>query len=119
KEGFFHFCGRRDFSFKIHGLWVSPIEIENAIIDTGLAGECCVVALSGIDGISVPIAYVVPQRDNPSKDLETSIAREIERKLTKYKVPKKFVFVDSLAKTAVGKLDRFEILRNAKATLSL
>ena len=119
-DGYFHFCGRTDFSFKIHGLWVSPIEIENAIMDTGLVNECSVVPVERSDGIVAPVAYVVPkQKESPEIKLVAAIEGMLSAKISGYKIPKKFVLCSNLAKTAVGKLDRSAILRNARSTLNL
>ncbi|MDG6994851.1 MAG: benzoate-CoA ligase family protein [Nitrososphaerota archaeon] len=117
-ESYFHFCGRADFSFKIHGLWVSPIEIENAIIDTRLVSECCVVSIEGLDGISIPIAYLVPKEKGGNElQLESEITKRLERKLSKYKIPRKYVFVQSLQKTNVEKIDRSAILKRARESV--
>jgi len=123
EDSYFHFCGRTDFSFKISGLWVSPIEIENAIMDSRLASECCVVSIEGSDGISRPVAYVTPKNQLTSgsdeQELESAITKLLETRLSKYKIPKKFVFVQSLQKTAVGKIDRSAISKHARETVRM
>lgn len=117
-EDYFHFCGRTDFSFKIHGLWVSPIEIENAILDSRLVRECCVVSIESVDGISAPIAYVVT-RDENYNDVQITdlLEKSLETRLSKYKIPKRFIFLQSLPKTNVGKLDRSAISKIARETI--
>ena len=120
EEGYYHFCGRTDFSFKIHGLWVSPIEIENALLETGLVRECCVVSIEGSDGISKPIAYLVPNDSKfTSEDLTMKVESLLSKKLNKYKLPKKYVIVRSIEKTTVGKIDRSAILNSARMTVKL
>ncbi|MHB8565849.1 MAG: benzoate-CoA ligase family protein [Nitrososphaerales archaeon] len=122
EDSYFHFCGRTDFSFKISGLWVSPIEIENAIMDTRFASECCIVSIEGSDGISRPVAYVVPNYQTASgneQQLEFAIVKRLETTLSKYKIPKKFVFVQTLEKTTVGKVDRSSISKHAYETLRM
>jgi benzoate-CoA ligase family protein len=114
-EDYFHFCGRTDFSFKIHGLWVSPIEIENAILDSRFVRECCVVSIESVDGVSTPVAFVVPRDQSLSEAQITDLlGKSLEPKLSKYKIPKKFVFLQSLPKTSVGKLDRSAISERAR-----
>ena len=119
-EFYFHFCGRTDFSFKIHGLWVSPIEIENAIMDTRLVSECCVVSIEGQDGISIPIAYLVPKETSGyESQLEAEITTRLGGTLSKYKIPRKYVFVQSLQKTNVGKIDRSTISKSARESVRI
>ena len=120
EEGYYHFCGRTDFSFKIHGLWVSPIEIENAVLETGLVSECCVVSIEGGDGISKPIAYLVPKDSKfTSEDLTIRVESLLSKKLGKYKLPKKYVMISSIEKTTVGKIDRSAILNRARRDVKL
>ena len=118
EDGYYHFCGRTDFSFKINGLWVSPIEIENAIMDSRIVAECCVVSVEGADGISRPVAYIVPkEQDREQPSVQATIEKHLEGKLSRYKIPKKFVFVSSLTKTTVGKVDRSAISKGARDSI--
>ena len=106
-EGFLFFCGRTDHSFKINGLWVSPIQIENEIATTGLVRECCVVPATISDGLTVPIAYLVLADNSTLKDnLIRELRSQLQSKLSSYKIPKDFVFLESLPRTTVDKIDR-------------
>lgn len=118
EDSYYHFCGRTDFSFKINGLWVSPIEIENAIMDSRMVAECCVVSVEGADGISRPVACIAPkEHDGSQESIQAVIEKHLEGKLSRYKIPKKFVFVQSLTKTSVGKVDRSAISKSARDTI--
>jgi benzoate-CoA ligase family protein len=114
KEGYIYFCGREDHSFKIHGLWVSPIEIENEILSTEIIRECCVVSLTTANGIAEPVAYLVANSLGADKEKITEeIKGRLKAKLSGYKIPKGFVFLGSLPKTSVDKLDRSTLLKEA------
>jgi len=116
EDGYFHFWGRNDFAFKINGLWASPMEIEEAILSTGMVSDCCVVRTEDLNGLAVLIAYVVTPHENPQIN-ETLLRDELASKLDKYKIPKTFIVVGSLPRNSVGKLDRGLALEMAKKYL--
>lgn len=112
EEGFLYFCGRADHSFKVSGLWVSPIQIENAILETGLARECCVVPGTTPGGATTCAAYIVAVNDKKNLALELrSILRD---KLSSYKIPSDFIILDSLPRTSVDKIDRSLLMKKAQ-----
>ena len=46
--------------FKVGGIWVSPVEIENVLMEHESVNECAVVEQE-IEGLIKPFAYVVPE----------------------------------------------------------
>ena len=83
-EGFIYFCGRVDHSFKARGLWVSPAEIEIAIVDSGFVTACCVVPKLSLNGITDLVAYIVsPSKETSGHQLEIQITKYLENKLEK------------------------------------
>ena len=60
-DGFFCYAGRSDDMLKVGGLWVSPVEVENALIEHPAVQECGVVGRDDRDGLTKPAAFVVLQ----------------------------------------------------------
>jgi 4-hydroxybenzoate-CoA ligase len=113
-DGFFVHGGRSDDMIKAGGIWVSPVEVEAAVIRHPSVVECAVIAIADADGLDKPHAYVVLRSGVAADD---TIAREL-RELVKgllapYKCPKSIRFVDALPKTATGKVKRFELRKMA------
>ena len=113
EDGFFYFVGRQDDLFKTRGLWVSPVEVESAIIAHPDVLEVAVIPQRGTDGMDEPKAFVrlVPGI-TPSPDLTEAIQAEV-RKVGGYKVPREIEYLETLPRTPTGKLDRRALaLRN-------
>jgi benzoate-CoA ligase len=108
EDGYFWFCGRADDMLKVSGMWVSPLEIENVLMEHPAVYECAVVARCDNDGLDKARAVIVLK---PGYDQE--IAQELEAhlqaKLSRYKVPRWIEFTDALPKTATGKIQRFAL----------
>ena len=58
-DGYFWYPGRSDDMLKVGGQWVSPVEVENALIEHPAVQECGVVGREDRDGLTKPAAYVV------------------------------------------------------------
>ena len=61
-EGRYTFCGRSDDMFKVSGIWVSPFEVESALITHPAVLEAAVVPEADPEGLLKPKAFVVLQR---------------------------------------------------------
>src|SRR5258706_261206 len=59
EDGYFWYAGRSDDMLKVGGLWVSPVEVEAALIEHPAVQECAVVAHADRDTLIKPFAYVV------------------------------------------------------------
>jgi len=113
-DGWFTYAGRGDDMLKVGGIYVSPVEVEEAIASHQAVLEAAVVGNEDQDGLVKPQAFVV-LRDghHPSSLLEQDLKTHVKRLLAPYKYPRSFVFLDELPKTATGKLQRFR-LREAR-----
>ena len=109
-EGFYWYCGRSDDMMKVGGLWVSPIEIENALEEHPAVLESGVVAAEDADGLLKPKAYVLLKAEyQPSAELKVELQNHVKSKLEPYKYPRWVEFVDDLPKTVTGKIQRFRL----------
>jgi benzoate-CoA ligase len=109
-EGYFWYCGRSDDMLKVGGLWVSPIEIENALMEHPSVLEAAVIGDQDADGLIKPKAYVLLKNEfKPSDELRTALQSHVKSKLAPYKYPRWVEFVDDLPKTVTGKIQRFRL----------
>ena len=60
-DGYYRFCGRSDEMLKVSGVWVSPFEVEEALISHPAVLEAAVVGQLDPDGLTKPKAFVVLQ----------------------------------------------------------
>jgi benzoate-CoA ligase len=109
-EGYYWYCGRSDDMLKVGGLWVSPIEIENALMEQPSVLEAAVIGHPDTDGLIKPKAYVLLKTEfKPSDELRTQLQSYVKSRLAPYKYPRWIEFVDDLPKTVTGKIQRFRL----------
>lgn len=109
-DGYYWYSGRTDDMLKVGGLWVSPIEVENALVAHPAVLECGVVGREDREALLKPMAFVVV-RDGvvPSPDLAKDLQQFVRERLAEYKRPRWVEFVKELPKTATGKIQRFRL----------
>jgi benzoate-CoA ligase len=118
-DGFYWYAGRSDDMLKVGGLWVSPVEVENALVAHPAVLECGVVGHEDHDGLVKPMAFVV-LRDAAasSPELATELQQFVRARIAEYKRPRWIEFVAELPKTATGKIQRFRLRSLADAGLT-
>ncbi len=109
-DGYFWYCGRSDDMLKVGGIWVSPVEVENALIGHPAVLECAIVGAQDTDELIKPKAYVVlKQGHQPSEDLAERLKAYVKEAIAPYKYPRWIEFIPELPKTATGKIQRFRL----------
>jgi len=110
KEGYFYYAGRDDDMLKVGGIWVSPAEVESALISHEAVLEAAVIGRKDKQNMVKPMAFVVlKERKSASEALEKELKEFCKNKIAHYKYPRWIRFVDSLPKTATGKIQRFKL----------
>ena len=107
-DGCYVYCGRRDDLLKVGGIYVSPIEVENALLSHPAVVEAAVVGAEDADRLIKPKAIVVA-REPPSTQLADALIAHVRERLADYKRPRWVEFVDALPKTATGKIQRYKL----------
>ena len=109
-DGYFWYAGRSDDMLKVSGVWVSPVEIECALLDHPAVLEAAVVGREDRDDLIKPVACVV-LRDGqlPSPELADQLQEFVATRLASYKRPRWVEFLPALPKTATGKVQRFKL----------
>ena len=112
-EGYYWYCGRSDDMLKVGGLWVSPIEIENTLMEHAAVLEVGVIGATDADGLLKPKAYVLLKSEfKACHELQIELQTYVKNKLAPYKYPRWVEFVDDLPKTVTGKIQRFRLRNN-------
>jgi amino acid adenylation domain-containing protein len=102
-DGTIECLGRTDHQVKVRGFRIEPGEVEAALANHPSVRQAVVVARAEQPGAERLVAYLVADPPLPSvADLRGLLARS----LPEFMVPSAFVFLDSLPRTANGKLDR-------------
>jgi benzoate-CoA ligase len=109
-DGFFWFAGRADDMLKVGGMWVSPIEVEQTLVEHPAVHECAVAGREDGDRLTKPCAFVVPAA-NVAADalLASELQAYVGERLPGYKRPRWIEFVRELPKTPTGKIQRFRL----------
>ncbi len=110
EDGTFTYCGRSDDMLKVGGIYVSPFEVEEALISHESVLEAAVIGKADQDELIKPKAFIVPQPGvTADAVLEKTLTNFTAEKLAPYKRPRWVEFVEALPKTATGKIQRFKL----------
>ena len=111
EDGFYWYEGRADDMMKVGGEWVSPIEMEAALIGHPAVREAAVVGIS-IEGTTRIQAVIVlaPERTG-SDELTRELQDWCKDRLQRYKYPHRVLYAAELPKTTAGKVQRFQLRR--------
>src|SRR5882762_6844808 len=109
-NGYFHYCGRADDMLKVAGMWVSPAEVENALLGHPHVAEAAVVGATDERGLAYSVAHIVLRGNvQGSEELAAEICEHVKARLVSYKVPREVRFCSELPKTVTGKIQRFKL----------
>ena len=112
-DGYYTLHGRRTDLIISGGFNVYPREIEECLLDLCGLKEAAVVGVSDPRRGEVPVAYVVA--DEPID--AAALAATCRRALASFKVPREFVQVEALPRTALGKVQK-HLLPPGRASVS-
>ena len=110
EHGYYVYCGRSDDMLKVGGIWCSPVEIENCLIEHPKVLEAAIVGRADDDQLIKPEAFIVLTGAADSEEaLSQELLNHCRNTLARYKFPRWFNYVDELPKTATGKIQRFKL----------
>jgi len=110
EKGYFAYGGRSDDMLKVGGIYVSPVEVEAAIITHEAVLEAAVVGAEDESKLVKPKAYVVLKSGYvASEKLKAVLQQHVKDRLAPYKYPRWIEFLNELPKTATGKIQRFKL----------
>ena len=107
-DGYYWYEGRSDDMIKVSGLWVSPVEIEAALIQHPAVAESAVVGVS-VDGFTKIKAFVIVKGAEPGDGLVAELQEHCKSRLQRFQYPHMIEFVPELPKTVTGKIQRYKL----------
>jgi benzoate-CoA ligase family protein len=113
-DGYYWYEGRSDDMIKVSGLWVSPIEIEAALIEHAAVAESAVVGVDA-DGFTRIKAFVILKNAEPSDTLVAELQEHCKSRLQRFQYPHIIEFVPELPKTVTGKIQRYKLRDSSTA----
>jgi benzoate-CoA ligase len=109
-DGYYVYGGRSDDMLKVSGIYVSPAEVEAALVSHEAVLESAVVGAEDDNKLVKPKAYVVLKPgQSASEPLKQALQQHVKDKLAPYKYPRWIEFIPELPKTATGKIQRFKL----------
>jgi 4-hydroxybenzoate-CoA ligase len=108
REGYYHYCGRSDDMFKVSGMWVSPFDVEAALLSHEAVREAAVIGKEDADGLIKPKAFLV-LKDGYVADEHLFDALRVHVKACAgaWKHPRWFAVRPDLPRTSTGKIQRY------------
>ncbi len=109
-DGFYWYAGRSDDMLKVGGLWVSPVEVENALVEHPSVLEGAVAGREDHDRLVKPAAFIVVRQGiEPSAALAEELQAFVRERIAPYKRPRWVKFLAALPKTPTGKIQRYKL----------
>ncbi len=110
EDGYFWYAGRTDDMFKVSGQAVWPTDVEGVLPQHPSVLESGVVGGVDPEGLVKPVAFVVLKDGHPgTPELTRELQDFVKSHTAAYKYPRAVVYVESLPKTATGKIQRFKL----------
>jgi len=115
-DGYYTYGGRSDDMLKVSGMYVSPFEVEAALMTHAEVLEVAVVGDTDQDNLVKPRAFIVTRSGVDGTDeLAQLLKQHVKDRLAPFKYPRWIDFVEELPKTATGKIQRFKLRSRGRA----
>jgi long-chain acyl-CoA synthetase len=112
-EDFYYVVDRRKEMIKYKGFAVAPAEVEAVLLEHPAVRDCGVVGVPNDAAGEIPVAFVVLRPNTvASEKTKEDLCGFVADRLTHYKQPRDIRFVDSIPKTASGKILRRELRKS-------
>jgi benzoate-CoA ligase len=109
-DGRYVYAGRSDDMLKVSGMYVSPAEVESALITHESVLEAAVVGRMDADRLTKPVAFVVLKPgERADETLAETLKAHVKSRLAPFKYPRWIEFMTELPKTATGKIQRYKL----------
>ena len=116
-DGYFTCLGRSNDLLKAGGIWVSPAEVEDRLLQHPGVAEAAVIGVPDSNELDKPVAFVVA---TPGHQVdEAQLVAWCREGLAAFKRPRAVVVVDELPKTGTGKIQRYRLRELATGVLDL
>jgi len=106
-DGYYRFVGRNSDMIKAGGMWVSPAEVENVLLEHPDVLEAAVVGGRDSHGLELTVAFVVPRSGHTIDPV--ALQSHCRSRMAAFKRPRQVNVLTELPKTATGKIKRFAL----------
>ncbi|MFZ2113136.1 MAG: benzoate-CoA ligase family protein, partial [Solirubrobacteraceae bacterium] len=103
------YLGRTDDMFKVGGLWVSPVDMENVLLEHPSVAGVGVVGVRIEDRTRIVAFVECADGVSGEDELEQALRARCGERLREHEYPHIVRFLDALPRTLTGKLQRFEL----------
>jgi fatty-acyl-CoA synthase len=115
-DGYFFVHDRKKNMIISGGENIYPAEVERVLLEHPDVADCGVIGRPDSRWDEVPVAYVIPRA---GRQVEAeALTAHVSAQLARFKVPREFVFVEELPRTALGKVQHFKLKQMIEATKS-
>jgi fatty-acyl-CoA synthase len=108
-EGYLKITDRIKDVIKTGGEWISSLDLEDLLLRHPAVTKAAVIGIPDAKWGERPLALVVAKPDQPVDEAALrSFLRDYANRgiISKYGIPEQIIFVDTIATTSVGKLDK-------------
>ena len=105
EEGYLYFLGREDAMIKNQGYRLSPEEVENLLLSSGLVHEACAFGVEN-PAVGQDVIAAISLRNGVEEGAVDRVREYAINNGPPYMVPKEILLRDELPKTGSGKIDR-------------
>lgn len=112
EQGHYEFLGRKDSLMKIAGMWVAPGKVEHVIAECEGVREAALVVVPGqliADTTELACFWVAEASMADEKAVLAAIKQRLMHSFRRYQLPKQFIRLSALPRTATGKIDRKQL----------
>jgi fatty-acyl-CoA synthase len=105
-NGYMEISDRTKDLIKSGGEWISSVALENALMAHPKVQEAAVIAIPDDRWSERPLACVVARPDFRGAISEQELTEHLAQQFVKWWLPERYLFLDELPKTSVGKFDK-------------
>jgi fatty-acyl-CoA synthase len=105
EEGYYWIMGRSKDVIISGGENIYPAELENVLADCAAVADCAVIGMEDPKWGEAACACIVRKQEIS----ESEILNLFHSRLAKFKHPRRVIFLDSLPKNAMGKVQKFQL----------
>ena len=117
EDGYYWYAGRADDMFRVSGQWVSPNEVESALIEHSSVLEAAVIPYEEEAKVHTPKAFVVLKKGVAADPaLVKELQEFVKQRITPYKYPRRIEFLPDLPKSAAGKILRYKLRESERGS---
>ena len=109
EDGYYWYAGRADDMFRVSGQWVSPTEVECALVEHESVLEAAVVARRRTEFYTPKALVVLKDSVTGTPEVVRQLQEFVKQRITPYKYPRRIQFLSELPKSAAGKVLRYRL----------